>query len=216
MLVTPQEEEAGRAEALKIVVQAAAVTDLPDNHQPRLRQVVSRRWNAFRRALREDPSASMELLLMTLKPGAQAAKARGRKYSPARASWLTACVTTLVALALVFVNPQGVWASPAMAVSKKGDYKLRERLPGGQHSIQKGTDGNAQRGGGYGSVERGSRVWKARHVSGLLAMSLLRGSLNRCSQSRLLLTCTLPCVYHRGTSTPQVVFKWFSHNYCKV
>ena len=66
----------------------------------------------------------MEPLRITLKPGARAVKARGRTYSPAKASWLAACVATLVALGLVFLNQQAVWASAAMAVPKKGGFRF--------------------------------------------------------------------------------------------
>lgn len=43
MIMTPQEKEAWRAEALDVAMQAALVAGLLDNHKPRLRQVLTRR-----------------------------------------------------------------------------------------------------------------------------------------------------------------------------
>lgn len=110
---------------LNIAVQAAAVAG-PQTSTSRswLWHISSGRWNAFRHAFHGDPSASVEPLFVTLKRGARAVKAHGRKHSPAKASWLAACVASLVALGLVFLNPQAVWASPAMAVTKKGNQRF--------------------------------------------------------------------------------------------
>ena len=51
-------------------------------------------------------------------------KASGRIYSPIKTAWLATCIGTLVALGLVFCNLQAVWASAAMAASKKGGFRL--------------------------------------------------------------------------------------------
>ena len=53
-------------------------------------------------------------------PGARAVKARPRTYSPTKTAWLAMCLTTLVAMGLLFLNPQAVWTSAAMALDKSG------------------------------------------------------------------------------------------------
>ena len=68
----------------------------------RLRGIVSRRFNAFRRALRGDPPAHVEPMLFQLKPGASAVKAKPRRYDPVKTSWVTSCVAALLAFGLVF------------------------------------------------------------------------------------------------------------------
>jgi len=60
----------------------------------------------------------VEPLKVTLKRDAQPVKARPRSYNPQKSSWIAACFATLVALGLVFVNMQAIWASPAMFVPK--------------------------------------------------------------------------------------------------
>ena len=56
----------------------------------------------------------------TVVPGARAVKARPRTYSPTKTAWLTMCLSTLVAMGMLFLNPQAVWASAAMALEKSG------------------------------------------------------------------------------------------------
>ena len=41
-----------------------------------------------------------------------------------KTSWLASCVAALLAFGLVFLNPQAVWSSPAMAVPKKDSFRL--------------------------------------------------------------------------------------------
>ena len=74
-------------------------------------EMLDRHWNAFRRGLRGDPPACVELLTMTFKPEAKVAKARGRVSSSVKTAWLTTYIGTLVALGLAFRNMQAVWAS---------------------------------------------------------------------------------------------------------
>ena len=90
----------------------------------RLRGILSRRFNAFRRALRGDPPARVEPMRVQLKPGASAVKAKPRRYDPVKTSWLASCVAALLAFGLVFRNLQEVWSSPAMVVPKMDSFRL--------------------------------------------------------------------------------------------
>lgn len=87
MIMSPAEEELGRVEALDRAVNSAAEAGLSSEGVNRLRNIVDKRWNAFRRALRGDPPARVEPLKVIQKP----AKARLRSYSQCKTtSWLLA------------------------------------------------------------------------------------------------------------------------------
>ena len=89
------------------------------SHVERLREVIGNRWNAFRRGLRRgDLSARVELLVVTLKPGARPVKAGPRVYNPVKTAWLEECMASLAVLGLVFLNLQAVWASSGLPTSK--------------------------------------------------------------------------------------------------
>ena len=90
----------------------------------RLRGILSRRFNAFRRALRGDPPARVEPMHVQLKPGASAVKAKPRRYDPVKTSWLASCVAALLAFGLVLRNLQAVWSGPAMALPKNDSFRL--------------------------------------------------------------------------------------------
>ena len=91
----------------------------------RLREILNRHWNAFRRGLRGGPQpARGELLTVTFKSEAKVVKARGRAYSPIKTAWLAKCIGTFVALGPVFRNLQAVLASAAMAAPQKGRFCL--------------------------------------------------------------------------------------------
>eukprot|EP00752_Nemacystus_decipiens_P002231 g2116.t1 len=126
MCLTTEEESAGRAAALEEAVAAARKAGLGDSYVLRLREVIRKRWNVFRRGLRPgDPPASVEPLRVTLKPDARPVKARARVYNPVKSAWLAACMASLVALGLVFFNLQAVWASAAMVLPKKQPQQFR-------------------------------------------------------------------------------------------
>ena len=109
--MSPDEEAAARAEALKHAVSKAAAAGLGESHVHRLRGIIHARWNVFRRGLRPgDPPANVEPLKVNLKPDARPVKARPRAYNPVKSAWIAACMATLVALGLVFANMQAVWA----------------------------------------------------------------------------------------------------------
>ena len=82
----------------------------------------SRRFNAFRRALRGDPPARVEPVRVQLKPGASAVKAKPRRYDPVKTSRLASCVAAMLAFGLVFQTLQAVWSTPAMAVPKNDSF----------------------------------------------------------------------------------------------
>ena len=80
----PMEERGARDRALEDSVQQAEKSGLSADGACRLRDILSRRVDAFRRALRGDPPAHMEPMRIHLKPQAQAVKARPRRYDPVK------------------------------------------------------------------------------------------------------------------------------------
>ena len=97
--MSPEDELRARSEALEGAVQASSAAGLAESHVERLRDVIGRRWNAFRRGLhRGDPPAR----------GARPVKAKPRVYNPIRTAWLAATMALLAALELVFLNMQAV------------------------------------------------------------------------------------------------------------
>ena len=135
MFMDPAEEESARTVALEESVTDAVAQGLSVSMAERLRGILCRRFNAFRRALRGNPPARVDPMRVQLKPGASAVKAKPRRYDPVKASWLASCVAALLAFGLVFRNLQAVWSCPAMAVPKKdslclvSDYKALPRRP---------------------------------------------------------------------------------------
>ena len=73
-----------RDRALEDSVQQAEESGLSADGACRLRDVLSRRVDAFRRALRGDPPERVEPMRVHLKPQAQAVKARPRRYDPVK------------------------------------------------------------------------------------------------------------------------------------
>ena len=114
-----REERGARERALEDSVQQAEQSGLSADGACRLRDILSRRVDAFRRALRGDPPARVEPMRVQLKPQAQAVKARPRRYDPVKTGWLASCIAALVAFGLLVRNIQAVWASPATAVPKR-------------------------------------------------------------------------------------------------
>ena len=97
--MSPEEESRARSEALEEAVLASVAAGWDKSHVERLRDVVGRRWNAFRRGLRRgDPPARVEPLRVTLKPGARPVKAGPRIYNPVKTAWLAACMASLATL----------------------------------------------------------------------------------------------------------------------
>ena len=136
--MNPEEKLRARSEALEEAVLASASAGLDESHVERLCDVIGRRWNAFRRGLRRgDPPARVEPLRVTLKPGARPVKARPRVYNPVKSAWLAACTASLAALGLVFFNMQGVWASAAMATTKKGGFPLGSDFRAANQRVEK-------------------------------------------------------------------------------
>ena len=70
--------------ALVDSVQQAEQRGLRADGACRLRDLLSRCVDAFRRALRGDPPARVEPMRVQLKPQAQAVKARPRRYDPVK------------------------------------------------------------------------------------------------------------------------------------
>ncbi|CAM9668144.1 unnamed protein product, partial [Sphacelaria rigidula] len=82
-----------------------------------LRDVLARRVDILRHALRGDPPARVE-------PMKEAVKAKPRRCDLVKIVWLASCIAVLVAFGLFVRNIQTVWASPAMAVSKRNTFRL--------------------------------------------------------------------------------------------
>ena len=118
------EERGARERALEDSVQQAEQSGLSADGACRLRDILSRRVDAFRRALRGDPPARVEPMRVHLKPHAQAERARPRRYDPVKTGWLASCIVALGAFGLLVRNIQVVWASPAMAVPQRDTSRL--------------------------------------------------------------------------------------------
>ena len=84
MFMDSREERGARDRALEDNVQQAEYSGLSAYGACRLRDILSRRVDAFRRALRGDPPARVEPMRVHLKPQAQAVKARPRRYNPVK------------------------------------------------------------------------------------------------------------------------------------
>ena len=104
-----------------------------DSHVEPLREVIGSRWNAFRRGVRRgDPPARVDR-----RAGARPVKARPRVYNPIKTAWLAACMASLAALGLVFLNMQAVWASAAIATPKKGGVRMVSDFPAANQQVEK-------------------------------------------------------------------------------
>ncbi|CAM9927956.1 unnamed protein product, partial [Sphacelaria rigidula] len=119
MLMIPAKEESARKVALEESVTDAGAAGLTISKAERLRGILHRRVNVFRRPLRGDPPARVEPMQVQLKPGASAAKTKPRRYDPVKSSWLALCTAALLALGLVLRNLQAGWSSRDMAFPKK-------------------------------------------------------------------------------------------------
>ena len=120
----PMEETGARDRALEDSIRQAEHSGVSVDGACRLRDILSRRVDAFRRALQGDPPARVEPVRVHLKPQAQVVKARRRRYDPVKTGWLTSCIVALGAIALLMRNIQAVWASPAMEVQKRDTFRL--------------------------------------------------------------------------------------------
>ena len=131
MFMDQMGERGTRNRALEDSVQQAEQSGLSADGACRLRDILSRRVDAFRRALRGDPPARVEPMRVHLKPQAQAVKARPRRYDPVNR-----------AVSVVHRGFGGVWFARAvhpglMGQSSHGGAKKRhfpfgQRLPGGE------------------------------------------------------------------------------------
>ena len=81
MFMDPMEERGARHRALEDCVPQAEQSGLSTDGACRLRDILSRRVDAFRRALRGDPPARVEPMRV---PQTQAVKARPRRYDPVK------------------------------------------------------------------------------------------------------------------------------------
>ena len=88
MFMDPMEERGARDRELEDSVQKAEQSGLSADGACRLRDILSRRVDAFRRVLRGDPPACVEPMRVHLKPQEQAVKARPRRYDPVKTGWL--------------------------------------------------------------------------------------------------------------------------------
>ena len=82
MFMDQMGERGTRDRALEDSVHQAEQSGLSADGACPLRDILSRRVDAFRRALRGDPPARVEPVRVQLKPQAQAVKARPRRYDP--------------------------------------------------------------------------------------------------------------------------------------
>ena len=108
VVMDPAEEESARRDALEERVTDAVAQGLSVSKAERLRGIFSRRFNAFRRALRGDPPPRVEPMRVQVKPRVSPVKAKPRRYDPVKPRWLASCVAALLAFGLVLRNLQAV------------------------------------------------------------------------------------------------------------
>ena len=100
----------------------------------RLRGILCRRFNAFRRALRGDPHARVEPMRVQLKPGASAVKFKPRRYDPVKTSWLASCVASSVGVRARVREPAGGVVQSGDGGAEQRLVPLGERLQGGERT----------------------------------------------------------------------------------
>ncbi|CAM9188367.1 unnamed protein product [Sphacelaria rigidula] len=97
MFMDPAEERSSRKCALKNSVRQAEQKGLSTDGAHCLRDVLARRVDTFRRALRGDPPARVE-------PMKEVVKAKPRRCDPVKTVWLASCIAVLVASGLLVGN----------------------------------------------------------------------------------------------------------------
>ncbi|CAM9911846.1 unnamed protein product, partial [Sphacelaria rigidula] len=110
MSISPEQELAELDVAPEEAVQAAAGSGISDSDVSQTREPVRNRESIFERVLHGYPPDRVMPWKVKFKPAAVEAKARPRAYFPVRMAWLARCITTLVALGLVYCNFQVEWA----------------------------------------------------------------------------------------------------------
>lgn len=140
--MSPEEERRARSETLEGVVKASVATGLeePRVDVERLREIIGRRWIAFRRGLRMGdptrPRVRVEPLRVTVKPGARPVKARPRVYNPLKTTWLAVRKPSLAALGLVFLTVQAVWAIGRW-LRRKGRFRIVSDFRAANKQVEK-------------------------------------------------------------------------------
>ena len=127
MFMDQMGERGTRDRALEDSVHQAEQRGLRADGACRLRDILSRRVDAFCRALRGDPPARVEPMRVHLKPQAQAVKARPRRYDPVKTGWLASCIAALVAFGLLVRNIQAVCC--LLYTSPSPRDKRQSRMP---------------------------------------------------------------------------------------
>ena len=141
----PEEELRARSEALEEAVLASVAAGLDESYVERLRDVIGRRWNAFRRGIRtSDPPARVEPLRVTLEPGARPVKARPRICNPVKTAWLAACMASLAAFGACVPSFAGGVGHCSYGYAEKRGVSLGERFPRCKPAHREGAGGDAE------------------------------------------------------------------------
>lgn len=140
MYIAPEEEEF-RTVSLDHAIKQAEENGMSQAGTTRLTETLAWRFNPFKRALRGDPPAMVEQMTATLKPGTRPAKAKARVYSPAKAAWLTGCMTALLAMGMGVRNMQdlGQPGDGGAQVWLRRRVLSGQRLQLGEFSMQEGS-----------------------------------------------------------------------------
>ncbi|CAM9870886.1 unnamed protein product [Sphacelaria rigidula] len=101
MFMDPAQERGTRERALEDSVRQAEQKGLSADDAHCLRDILARRVDTFRRALRGDPPVRVE-------PMKKAVKAKPRRCDPVKTVWLASCIAVLVPLGLLVRNIQAV------------------------------------------------------------------------------------------------------------
>ncbi|CAM9493306.1 unnamed protein product, partial [Sphacelaria rigidula] len=111
MFLDPAEGRGATERTLEDSVQQAELKGLSVLGAYRLLDILARRVDTFRRALRGDPPARVGPMRVQLTPQAKAVKAKPCRYDPMKTGWLASCIAALVEFHLLVRNSQAVSAS---------------------------------------------------------------------------------------------------------
>ncbi|POM60306.1 hypothetical protein PHPALM_30853 [Phytophthora palmivora] len=106
--------------AVELLIDRAVANGFPLDCIDQLRTIVHA-YDVWRLELRADPPADVPPLEIRLQDGARPTKCKPRKYPPHIRKFLHEFNSRLVALGLVYENPDSRWASPVLPVKKSAD-----------------------------------------------------------------------------------------------
>ncbi|KAE9000966.1 hypothetical protein PR001_g18645 [Phytophthora rubi] len=116
----PQSSDEDIFAAVERLINRAVENGFPLDRVEQLR-TIAHAYDVWRLELRSDPPANVPPLEIRLQDGARPTKCKPRKYPPHIRKFLREFNARLVALGLVYENPESRWASPVLPVKKSAD-----------------------------------------------------------------------------------------------